>query len=253
MQYIRIRSISPGFGLLLLLSLLLAGCLPRTVVPLKTLKYDLAPGSDKLVVMLPGRGEALGKLKDRGVFETMRSRGYDVVVAGLHLGYYIEGSFIRRLREDVLLPARAKGYKHIWLVGNSMGGNGSLFYIREYPSEIDGVVLLGPYLGEKEIVDEIASAGGVALWEHGEINEGDSQRALWAFIKKMPPGTPPVFMAYGAHDRFSEAQGLLASVLPPGRTVAIEGGHDWWTWKRAWDMLFSRGIEEQKEDGRPLP
>lgn len=239
MSPIHLRCTITACAALLFTLLLLAGCLPRTVNPLVTLEYDLAEGSDKLVVFLPGRGENIGRIKDRGLFEIFASRGYDVIVADLHLGYYIEGSFIKRLREDVLRPARHRGYKSIWLVGNSLGGNGALFYIKAHPGEIDGVILLGPFLGDKNIIEEIDSAGGVAAWEPGDIEERDFDRALWAWIRDMPDDTPPVFLCYGRRDRFSEAHGLLANVLPPGRTVSVNGGHDWKTWRHSWDILLS--------------
>jgi len=217
----------------------LVGCIPRTVVPLRTIEYDLAPGSGKLVVFLPGRGERIALIEKRGLFDEIKRRGYDVIVADLHLGYYINGTFLKRLREDVILPARLRGYRSIWLVGNSLGGNGSLFYIRENPGEVDGVVLLGPYLGEEELAEEILSSGGVAAWEPGSPDPKDYNRHLWAWIKELPQGSPPVFLCYGTGDRFAMSQKLLGSVLPPERVVAVDGGHDWKSWKKAWDILFS--------------
>jgi len=224
----------------LLTLLLFSGCLPRAVVPLRTLEYDLAPGASKLVVFLPGRGERISLIEERGLFDEIRRRGYDVIVADLHLGYYADGSFLTRLREDVLLPARRKGYSNIWLVGNSLGGNGSLFFIREHPDEVDGVILLGPFLGERELIDEILAAGGVARWRPGKTGQKDYIRALWGWIRNMPEEAPPVFLCYGISDRFALSQELLGSVLPPERVVSVAGGHDWKSWKKAWDVLFSR-------------
>ena len=65
-----------------------------------------------------------------------------------------------RLHLDVVLPASARGRQKIWLVGTSLGAMGSLAYVKRYPETVAGVVLLGPYLGEEPILDEIERAGG---------------------------------------------------------------------------------------------
>src|SRR5712672_3477612 len=52
----------------------------------------------------------------------------DIVVADLHFGYYLRQTAIERLREDVILPARTRGYQCISLVGISLGGFGALYY-----------------------------------------------------------------------------------------------------------------------------
>lgn len=230
---------------LFILAMLVAGCMPRSTVPLKTLEYDLAPGENKLVVYLPGRGERIARIENRGLFEEIKRRGYDIIVTDLHLGYYADGSFLTRLREDILVPARQKGYGNIWLVGNSLGGNGALFYVSTHPGEVDGVILLGPFLGERELFDEIEAAGGVKQWKPGEIAEDDYYRALWGWIKQMPEDAPQLFLSYGTGDRFAREQAILGSMLQPDRVVAVEGGHDWKSWKLAWDILFSRYPEDQ--------
>ena len=58
-------------------------------------------------------------------------------------------------------PARREGKDNIWLVGFSMGGLGSLLYLREHPEYIEGVCLIAPFLGDEEIIEEIQAAGGV--------------------------------------------------------------------------------------------
>ena len=152
--------------------------------------------------------------------------------------------------DDVIVLARKKGYKSIWLVGNSLGGSGALFYIKAHPEDIDGVILLGPFLGDKELMAEIEAAGGVQKWEPGDVTDDDYDRALWGWIKQAPSSAPPVFLCYGKEDRFSGSQALLASILPSSRVVAVQGGHDWKSWKRAWDILFTRHLSSPDT---PLP
>ena len=52
---------------------------------------------------------------------------------------------VDRLKEDVINPAKEKGYTKIWLVGISLGGLGSLLYAMEHPSDIEGMLVLAPY------------------------------------------------------------------------------------------------------------
>ena len=54
-----------------------------------------------------------------------------MTVADIHLSYYITRTAIQRLREDVILPARASGYKRISLAGISLGGLGALYHAIE--------------------------------------------------------------------------------------------------------------------------
>ena len=101
------------------------------------------------------------------------------------IGYYMDGSVFQRLKLDVIEPAKAKGYKKIWLVGNSMGGYGSVSYVRQYPRDIAGIVLLGPFLGDKKIIQEIpGNCGGLQQWSRwtkqsipGKVGEGTLEMA----------------------------------------------------------------------------
>ncbi|MGE5173202.1 MAG: hypothetical protein ACM3MD_05175 [Betaproteobacteria bacterium] len=51
-----------------------------------------------------------------------------MIVVNAHMGYYLNGTVFTRLKEDVIEPAKARGYDQIWLVGNSLGGYGSISY-----------------------------------------------------------------------------------------------------------------------------
>ena len=51
--------------------------------------------------------------------------------------------------QDVLAPARAAGYRQVWLLGVSLGAFGALAHAAEHPDAVDGVqdadtVLVGP-------------------------------------------------------------------------------------------------------------
>ena len=144
------------FPLLLLAGLAaLAGCarLRPTPVPIPTVSY---PGSGQmrtLVVLLPGRYDSPEDFGRYGFPEIAARAGVraDMVVVDAHLGYYYKRTIVDRLREDVIAPAR-KRYDRVWLAGISLGGTGSLLYVAEHPEDVDGIVLLAPFLGEDEVI-----------------------------------------------------------------------------------------------------
>jgi hypothetical protein len=241
-----------------------AGCFPPTTVPIETIRYE-APDKQPprlLFVFLPGRGDPIAVFQKEGLVEAVRQRGLrvDMIAVNAHIGYYVNGTVFTRLKEDVIKPAKAEGYEQIWLVGNSLGGYGSLSYVREYPGDVTGVVLLGPFLGGKDIVDEIKQAGGILQWTPTEIKlktEDEWDKHLWLWIKdrvrqekfrflaeecEQKECNPKVYLGYGRRDRFSYGQEFLASLMPLEQVIVIDGGHDWTTWTKLWKMFLDRNI-----------
>lgn len=241
----------PGLATLVLLA---AGCYrpqPATV-PLRTLAIPGSPADAScLVVFLPGRGDGPEDYVRHGFPERLRQAGSrcEMLALDSHLGYFFEHTITERLRDDVIAPARARGVREIWLVGISLGGLGSLLYDREHPGEVTGIVLLSPYLGEKEQVEPIAAAGGLRRWTPPAGLERTDLRGLWAWLQglaKPEPGRPEVYLAFGARDRFAGAHRLLAEVLPPDHVITLPGRHNWRTWKRLWQAFLERRVP-----GRP--
>jgi pimeloyl-ACP methyl ester carboxylesterase len=166
-----------------------------------------------------------------------------------HLGYYRNGSIMERLKQDVIEPAKKRGYDRIWLVGNSLGAYGAITYAARYPGDISGVVLLGAYAGDRGIIREIEQAGGLRAWDPGTMENTDWERRLWSWLKHYGGRAseyPPVYLGYGRWDRFAYGQDLLATVLPADRVVVVAGGHDWPTWKKAWGLLLDRMAAQLK-------
>src|SRR5262249_31091552 len=139
-------------------------------------------------------------------------------------GYYMRGSFLERLATDVIAPAKARGYKEIWLAGPSMGGFGSLLYARAHTADITGVLAIAPFLGDDELITEIANAGGLKSWRApervDEINRENYQREMWRWLQAATQGKEPaplIFAGYGAFDPLGNADSMLAAELPPAR------------------------------------
>ncbi len=237
-------------------------------VPIETIRYDAPRGEHRMLfVYLPGYGDEPTAFARHGFIKDMRQRGIeaDIVAVNAHMGYYLNGSIDTRLSEDVIGPAKSMGYKQIWLVGNSLGAFGSLTYARLHPEGIAGLVLLGPFLGEKKLINQIRDAGGLQYWNPADIaaktREGWEEQ-IWLWFKKRQQrddfkscreGTaclPTIYLGYGSYDRFSYAQKYLAGILPPQQVVAVSGGHDWTTWHEAWTAILDKMIVTTPADGQ---
>lgn len=234
--------------LLLLLAALaaFAGCarLRPTPVPIPTVSYP-GPGQMRtLVVLLPGRYDSPEDFGRYGFPEIAARAGVraDMVAVDAHLGYYYKRTIVDRLREDVIAPAR-KRYDKIWLAGISLGGTGSLLYAAEHPEDVDGIVLLAPFLGDDKIIDEMA-AGSLQGWKAPEpLAADDFQRRLWIWLQgaTRPPGRIPIYLGWGKDDSFARANGLLARELPPDHVLTARGGHDWKAWTALWTDFVRTG------------
>lgn len=244
------------FAVLLSVLLLASGCVRMgdASQPIPSLLVRAVPerDADVLVIVLPGRGDDLETLSRRELLARIRRHWpqADVLLTGATLAYYREGRIARRLHDEVVAPARRDGgYARIWLTGVSLGGLGALVYQDAYPDEVEGLVLLGPYLGDRAILREIADAGGVGRWTPGPIpaaiTDGNFQREVWRRIQGLldsPARAARIHLAYGEHDRFNGALPLMRQVLPDEQVHVVRGGHDWQAWFRAIDAIFG-GIE----------
>jgi pimeloyl-ACP methyl ester carboxylesterase len=215
-------------------------------VPLRQVSYPGTGRPRTLVVLLPGRHDTPQDFRRAGVPELAARAGarVDMVAVDAHLGYYLKGMILDRLREDVLSPARRK-YERIWLVGVSIGGAGALLYAERHPEHVDGIVLLAPYLGQEEMIAEIAAAGGLRAWKPPPTPAPDDyERRLWSWLARYASGSEgriPLYLGFGTRDAFARANGLLAEALPPDRVFTVAGGHDWKAWRALWERFVRSG------------
>ncbi len=98
------------------------GLLYRAPTPLPTVAYPARQpdqAARELLVLLPGRGDHAAAYAEQGIIAIAQRTdpGLDLVAADATLGYYIHRNLIPRLMDDVIAPARTRGYRTVGLGG----------------------------------------------------------------------------------------------------------------------------------------
>lgn len=206
-----------------------------------------APGERALLVMLPGAYDTPQDFLTYGFVDALRRRALpvDIVAVDSHAGYFTGHTIIERLHREVVLQAKERGYRAIWFLGISLGAYGSLLYAGEHAHEVDGIIVLAPFLGTRGIIAEIGHAGGLAEWTPRDVAADDHERKLLLRLKHYcgaDATRPPIYLGYGEHDRFAAAHRMLAACLPGQRVWKVPGGHDWATWAALWIAMIEAGV-----------
>ena len=245
------RGKSVGFFIMILTILMTASCfVPRKAeIPMPSQFYDSADEDKQtLVVFLPGRGDNIGAYERGGFIDTLREsrRPLDSVVVDAHLGYYIARSLAERVYEDVLLPYRERGYKRFILVGISMGGVGALRLRSDHGELIAGTVLLAPFLGGEDVLNDIKAEDDLHAWRAQLGDEPAPEEQIWTWIEPMiDPDSqqiPSTVLAYGQDDKFRPAGELFGEMLPESHIFTRVGGHKWNTWGPLWSEITNNPV-----------
>lgn len=234
------------FLVVVLAGTLCSGCyfLQKTKIPVESISYnhnpDASAPADDLFILLPGLGDKAAAFERHGLIRYMRESGFgddltfDLVAVNAHFKYYTTQTLIERLKSDIVDPARAAGYKRIHFIGISLGGFGSLLYLREHPEEIATVTLLAPYLGEEEYYRHL-------LDENLPATDNIDKKNIWPWLETLPDKTrDKIFLGYGDADKFVQAHDALATLLPAAHTITVAGKHRWTTWEQLWPGLLGK-------------
>ncbi len=192
------------------------------------------------IVWLPGAYHGAQDFISAGFAQAVRARrsSIDLTLVDLELAHVGDHSAVRRVRSEIVLPARAAGVS-VWLGGISLGGMVALDYAASHPDELAGLCLLAPYLGSRILTAEIVRAPGLAAWQPGTLAETDEERRIWRYIKdRRTDSRVPLYLGFGRTDRFAASHELLAATLPGDAVDVIEGGHDWSTWSTLWENFL---------------
>ena len=246
------------------LFLLLTGCASnmgdvRQPIPNRLVVAPTPSTHRVLVVMLPGIADNVAVMDRAGVVQAIQHAwpNADVLLTSTAMAYYMQDKVWRRLHDEIVKPARARGYTEIWMAGASLGGMGTLLYEQHYPGELRGLVLLAPYLGEPPLSQQITAAGGLANWRPGPvpavIDSNNFQHELWRWLKTQaaqPEFRRRTWMGYGDRDKLRYALPNLTPLLSEDHIVVRSGWHAWSTWTPLIGQIFGRIRAEQAKTAR---
>ncbi len=206
---------------------------------------DPRPGNDRLLlVMLPGAGIAAEDFAAQGLVAAAQAGGQvvDAIAAKPDQLLYLEDAVALVLRESVIAPARTAGYRRLWLLGISLGGMGALSCAAAHDAYFEGLILLAPFIGTHGTMAELIRAGGFAGWCPQTSAATPAERRILSWLQTRLGGAPgpQIWLGHATQDRFAAGHRLLAAALPQGRTVLVEGGHDWAAWRAAFQALMAR-------------
>lgn len=223
---------------------LLSGCyyLQNPSIPMENFSYPSKNGINKnnsnriLMVLLPGIGDGAEKFYQHGVVAMIQRQhpDMDVIAVNAHFKYYQARTIIERLRTDIIKPARDAGYDEIYLGGISLGGFGSLLYLKQHPKDIAKVFIMAPYLGEEPDYQYL-------LDNPSTTPLTPTEASIWPWLTNLSNDTKrKIYLAYGTEDKFVKPNSLLANYISPEQTVVQHGKHNWKTWEQLWPELLSK-------------
>jgi pimeloyl-ACP methyl ester carboxylesterase len=209
------------------------------------------------IVLLPGAFGSPDGFLAAGFDAAVRSRELplDLEFVALELAHVADRSMVDRLAQQIIAPARAAGCRLIWIGGISLGGFLALTLAARYPTAVDGLCLLAPYLGGRPVTNEIRAAGAASAWLRLQTDtqmQGDEDRELWRFIAQGMGGLP-VWLGLGHQDRFLDRHRLLAAELVAQAVFTLDGGHDWPTWRKLWDNFLNTWTPQLLPSAVPGP
>jgi len=229
-------------GIAACIILLLLGCAQSVHQP--KLQYTKYVGPNRtLVLLLPTIAGNGAHFEEHGFIEAVRERGFEVDMKILDIRpvLYLNDRIVGLIQTELVEPAKVSGYQKIILVGISLGGHGALLYTVSSPRDVDGVVVLAPFLGGFFIDKAIEEAGGLHRWQECPAFEWPYACEMWHLLKthlSHPENRQRIIVGYGTQDGFAERNQLLADQLPPGNVFTVDGGHDWMTWKLLWTRVL---------------
>ena len=222
---------------------------------LPSVRYSGMTGKRTLVVLLPTMGGKGSHYETQGFLDEVWERGFEasMEVVDVKPSLYLGSRIVELLKTEVIEPAKAEGYEEIYLVGISLGGHGALLYATKYPEDVDGIVILAPFIGGDRASGAIEEAGGLDTWEDCPFLGWNYACNLWKSLKVYVSDSRnqrKVVLGFGREDKFVNQCRVLADVLLPEQVFTVSGGHDWTTWKKLWikaaDYFLELKIQREK-------
>jgi esterase/lipase superfamily enzyme len=204
---------------------------------LPSVRYSGMTGKRSLVVLFPTIGGKGAHYESQGFLDEVWERGFEASMEVLDIkpSLYLGSRIVELVKTEVIEPAKAEGFEEFYLVGISLGGHGALLYATTYPEDVDGIVLLAPFISGEFASEAIDEAGGLETWEDCPFLAWTHACNLWKSLQVYVSDSRnqrKVVLGFGTEDIFVEQCRILAEVLLPEQVFTVPGGHDWITWKK---------------------
>ncbi len=204
------------------------------------------PTSD-LLVMFPGINSPGSDFVQHGFVQMFQDKypDVDITLVDTRFAYIEDDNIAERIQNEIILPARREGYKKIWFTGVSLGGLSAIKYNKSFAGNINGMVLIAPYLGSQYEIEGLLTDGTPYVWSELNNNSSDKTIRLWQYLlneTQSKNGKENLFLAYGNSDRFSDMHRFLASLLDKNNVFIEKGGHNWTVWKKLWQTMLDKKI-----------
>jgi len=234
-------------GLFVIFSLSACASFGDSSLPLTLREISSGKESPNLLVMFPGINSAGTDFIDYGFVEVFQQKysGVDIMLVDTRFAYTLTGNLSERIQNEIIVPALVKGYTNIWFVGVSLGGLGVLEYDKSFPDNINGMVLIAPYLGNEYKMKDFLSHESPLMRSKLHYKSTDKTYLLWRYIlnkTKTKESKENLFLAYGDSDRLKDAHHTLADLLDDDNIFIEKGGHKWVTWKKLWKKIIEGKI-----------
>lgn len=207
----------------------------------------MGPGrAETLLVLLPPAQAQLADFQTHGFVAAVRERALavDLLLANVNHQHVMSNTTATSLHEQVVRPALAGGYRHLWLAGISLGAFNALHYAVVHAQHLAGIALIAPYPGTRDVLAEINAAGGPMAWVRTPATAHNDERAWWRWLGQQASAgqwSTPVYLGTGETDRFLHGQRMMAELLPAAQVRYLPGGHDWLTWTALWQAWLNDG------------
>jgi S-formylglutathione hydrolase FrmB len=198
-------------------------------------------GSPVLLALLSGSYSEPEDFVREGFAREARARGVgaELAMAEVRAAWFADGSIVRRIRDNVVKPAQARGRSRIWLAGISIGGLAALCYAARHEIDIEGILLISPYPATRDVLRDIDAAGGLEAWRPVIPPEGDLEREAWRWLADSVDARPEVHCYFTSGDRFVAGQRRMASAVDPRHVRELPGIHDWDAWRALWGAFLA--------------
>lgn len=216
-------------------------------LPLTTYKIPSGSKTQNLLVMFPGINSPGTDFIEHGFVQMFQQKysNVDITLVDTRIAYISAGNIAERIHKEIILPAIREGYKNIWFVGVSLGGLSAITHNRDFAGNINGVVLIAPYLGAQYKIEDLLAHEPPLVWSQQRDKSMDKTIRLWRYLiseTQNQKNKMRLFLAYGDSDRFSDLHRFLASLLNENNVFIEKGGHNWTVWKKLWKTLLEEKV-----------